>query len=91
MGSSTGMWPKFIPYKLRTAPVLINNHPKTNPIKKVKVLLSHAKDSLKKVLKEGQVGIAKGYLNIPSETGNYREDLVIKTTSGPKIFISPFI
>lgn len=54
------------PIQIKDCTVLTNNHPKTNPIKKVKVLLSHAKDSLTKALKEGQVGIAKGYLNFPS-------------------------
>jgi len=54
------------PIKIKECTVLTNNHPKINPIKKVKVLLSHAKDSLEKALKEGQAGIAKGYLNIPS-------------------------
>ena len=59
---------KIHPIQIKDCTALINNHTKTNPIKEVKVLLSHAKDSLKKALKEGQVGIAKGYLNIPSET-----------------------
>ena len=77
------------PIKIKDCTVLTNNHPKINPIKKVKVLLSHAKDSLKKALKEGQAGIAKGYLNIPSARQLPR-GFSYKTTSGPKIFISPF-
>jgi ComEC/Rec2-related protein len=56
------------PIKIKDCTVLANNHLKSNPIQTVKALLSHAKDTLKEALKIGQVGLAKGYLNIPSAT-----------------------